>query len=240
MKNCPKCQTKNRDDANFCQSCNYRFGTVAERAEASSPSGGTRLCPAGKHTMDPSWTICPYCTGSGSRSAAASKPSAAPSAAGGKPKRRKTLVENAPPRQPTEAEEGIGEIMVRPAGDKAGKKTRYADAPPNAKARVMGLLVTYTWSREGQILGVYEGRNVIGRSDECDICIEDDDQMSQKHAVIVCRRGRFLIDDEMSSNGTYVNDENVDEKRQLANYDEIRTGATVWRFIMIEPPAEED
>lgn len=239
MKTCPKCQTQNRDDAKFCQSCKYRFGTVAERAEASSSSGGTRLCPAGKHTMDPSWTICPYCTGSGSRPAAASKPAPTPSAEAGKPKRRKTIVENPSSRPPTEAEEDDKAIG---AGRKRGK-TKYDSgpgAPPAAKARVIGLLVTYTWDNTGQVLGLYQGRNVIGRAEECDICIEDDEQMSQKHAVIAYRNGRFLIDDEMSSNGAHVNGENVDEKRRLANYDEIRTGATVWRFIMIEPPTEED
>src|ERR1043166_8377582 len=50
MKACPKCGTDNIDTAKFCKQC----------ASPLQQSGG-KTCPAGKHTMDPTWTECVYC-----------------------------------------------------------------------------------------------------------------------------------------------------------------------------------
>ena len=75
---------------------------------------------------------------------------------------------------------------------------------------------------------------MIGRDPSCDICVEDDNQMSGHHMSIRYLSGnnKFRFHDEMSSNGTYVNKELLDDG-ELQNYDIIRVGSTLFIFIAI-------
>jgi hypothetical protein len=122
-----------------------------------------------------------------------------------------------------------------------GDRTGPADT-----RRIVGVIVTYSWRPEGQLFTVREGKNYIGAdrvSSEpdhqlCHILIPNDTKMSAEHALILCRHGRYDIIDQKSSNGTFLGEELVPlQGAELPNYAEIRTGATVWSFIKIEPPA---
>ncbi len=72
---------------------------------------------------------------------------------------------------------------------------------------------------------------VIGRSRECDLRLPDTDT-SRRHAKIVCSAGRFVLHDLASTNGTFVNDERVEE-RELRPGDRIRIGANTVTFCQI-------
>jgi len=100
--------------------------------------------------------------------------------------------------------------------------------------KLVGFLVTYNRTPMGKAYNLYEGRNYIGRDASCDISIPDDNQMSGKHMLIRYLSGnnKFSFKDEMSSNGTYVNKELLDEG-ELQNYDIIRVGSTLFIFIAI-------
>ena len=100
--------------------------------------------------------------------------------------------------------------------------------------KLVGFLVTYNRTPMGKAYNIYEGRNYIGRDASCDISIPDDNQMSSKHMLIRYLSGnnKFSFKDEMSSNGTYVNKELLDEG-ELQNYDIIRVGSTLFIFIAI-------
>lgn len=100
--------------------------------------------------------------------------------------------------------------------------------------KLVGFLVTYNRNPMGKAFNIYEGRNYIGRDASCDISIPDDNQMSGKHMLIRYLSGnnKFSFKDEMSSNGTYVNKELLDEG-ELQNYDIIRVGSTLFIFIAI-------
>lgn len=100
--------------------------------------------------------------------------------------------------------------------------------------KLVGFLVTYNRTPMGKAFNVYEGRNYIGRDASCDISIPDDNLMSGKHMLIRYLSGnnKFSFKDEMSSNGTYVNKELMDEG-ELQNYDIIRVGSTLFIFIAI-------
>ena len=102
------------------------------------------------------------------------------------------------------------------------------------RKKLVGFLVTYDRTPMGKAFNIYEGRNFIGRDAECDISIPDDNQMSGKHMVIryLTGDGKFRFRDEMTSNGTYVNKELLDEG-ELHNYDIIRVGNTSFVFIAI-------
>lgn len=100
--------------------------------------------------------------------------------------------------------------------------------------KLVGFLVTYNRTPLGKAYNIYEGRNYIGRDTSCDISIPDDNQMSGKHLLIRYLSGnnKFSFKDEMSSNGTYINKELIDEG-ELQNYDIIRVGSTLFIFIAI-------
>lgn len=95
--------------------------------------------------------------------------------------------------------------------------------------------MTYSWKPEGQIFPVREGRNLIGRGEECDIRIPEDPMLSQVNSHITYRRN-FVVGDMVSMGGTDLNGEPVEEQfRPLENHARIRTGSTHWVFVVIDP-----
>lgn len=209
MKLCPKCHTENSTDANFCDKCQYKF-------PASPPP--SKLCPAGKHPMDPAWSSCPYCK-----------------AAQGKAADRVEIA--------TVGDEEISAEAKRKtafAGAETLPRAAAVPAPYVTGRRIVGLLVTYSARREGLIFPVYEGRNYLGSDPDCEICLSSDDQISGKHAAIFYRGAGFEICDEKSLNGTWMNGRAASLRGEpLANYAEFKTGATVWKFIAVEPAPTE-
>src|SRR5690606_19289325 len=71
---------------------------------------------------------------------------------------------------------------------------------------------------------------VIGRSSKCDVQL-DQESVSRNHARISRQRGTYVIHDLGSTNGTYVNDELVDEVA-LRDGDQIKIGRTIFKFIV--------
>ncbi len=64
----------------------------------------------------------------------------------------------------------------------------------------------------------------LGRSGRNTIVL-DDSYVSSEHAVIVYRDGRWWLTDHDSTNGTFVNDQPVDEEVALAPGDVVGIGA---------------
>lgn len=134
-------------------------------------------------------------------------------------------------------------LQENAAGAQAGARTTIRHNPAVAGSmkaaapgdrKLVGFLVTYNRTPMGKAFNIYEGRNYVGRDKECDICVPDDTMMSGKHLLIRYLSGnnKFSFKDEMSSNGTYVNKELIDEG-ELQNYDIIRVGNTLFIFIAI-------
>ena len=114
-----------------------------------------------------------------------------------------------------------------------------AAAPVPAQRKIVGMLITYSWAPEGQIFPVREGRNLIGRGEECDIRVAQDSMMSQVNSHITFRRG-FVVGDMVSMSGTYVDGDPIEEQfRRLPNYAQVRTGSTLWTFVAVAPQADE-
>ena len=78
---------------------------------------------------------------------------------------------------------------------------------------------------------ILEGRNMIGSKSSSEITIQDP-QVSSVHALILCRKDRFLLSDEMSSNGTTINGEDLSPRdpSELNDGDEIKIGNTTLLF----------
>lgn len=214
---CPKCHTSNRNDAVTCAKCGYRLAAVDQ--QVSTP----RLCPSRKHPMDPAWEECPYC-----------------------------VVDFDPVRETphetskSESKSVDDDITRMQAQSQSGprRSTQFvparasSPAPQTTGRRIVGLMVTYSWRPEGEVFAVYEGRNYVGHDRDCEVRMMDDDTISGKHAAIFYRGQNFTITDEKSMNGTFVNGAEAPiTGTSLKNYDEIKTGATAWRFIIIEPGA---
>jgi pSer/pThr/pTyr-binding forkhead associated (FHA) protein len=74
-----------------------------------------------------------------------------------------------------------------------------------------------------------EGETTIGRSPDCGIFL-DDVTVSRKHAVLHERNGSFLVEDQGSLNGTFVNRKRV-ESAQLEDGDELQIGKYRLTFL---------
>jgi DNA-binding winged helix-turn-helix (wHTH) protein len=84
----------------------------------------------------------------------------------------------------------------------------------------------------GRQLALHEGRNVIGRDADTDVCI-DAATVSRRHARITIDPEGATIEDLDSKNGTGVGAEGVRGPRRLVHGDEIRLGE-VW--VSFEQP----
>jgi pSer/pThr/pTyr-binding forkhead associated (FHA) protein len=75
------------------------------------------------------------------------------------------------------------------------------------------------------------GPQTIGRSEEAEVMIDWDPQVSGVHVELRRLAGDWLvIDDGMSRNGTFVNEERVVARRRLRDGDQLRVGGTLLVF----------
>jgi hypothetical protein len=72
-------------------------------------------------------------------------------------------------------------------------------------------------------------RTTIGRSPDCDVFL-DDVTVSRKHAVLVREGGRYLLEDEGSLNGTFLNRRRI-ESAELSDGDELQIGKYRLTFL---------
>jgi pSer/pThr/pTyr-binding forkhead associated (FHA) protein len=77
----------------------------------------------------------------------------------------------------------------------------------------------------------------VGRRSASDLVIDWDEQVSRLHARLERADGAWVIvDDGLSSNGTFVNEQRVNGSQPLRDGDSIRFGATVVAFRAPTPP----
>lgn len=98
--------------------------------------------------------------------------------------------------------------------------------------KICGWIVSFTIEPMGIDFRIYEGINTIGRDPENTITVSDDMSVSGKHVSILSKKGRFYIKDEMSANGSYINNVELEVGKtyDLNDGDEIKLGTTVFKF----------
>ena len=69
----------------------------------------------------------------------------------------------------------------------------------------------------------------IGRDEQNDLTLESK-KVSREHAEIRLERGRWVIEDQGSFNGTYLNGVRLEQPRRLAPGDVVRVGETDLRY----------
>ncbi|MCX7652446.1 MAG: FHA domain-containing protein [Bacteroidia bacterium] len=107
-----------------------------------------------------------------------------------------------------------------------GVTPQMRPVPQNRK--IVGWLISFTIHPNGVDFRLYEGRNTIGSDPKCDITLNDPGA-SGHHMTILYRAGQFLFRDELSTNGTFINGEMLNEGK-LNDGDIIRIGKTELRF----------
>jgi pSer/pThr/pTyr-binding forkhead associated (FHA) protein len=77
---------------------------------------------------------------------------------------------------------------------------------------------------------------VIGRGDDDDVRLEEDQRVSRPHARIRLESSRVaVIEDLGSGNGTFVNGVKIDGERMLGDGDVVVVGTTVFEVSVAEP-----
>jgi hypothetical protein len=84
--------------------------------------------------------------------------------------------------------------------------------------------------RPGRELIISKDQITIGRAEACDIGLFGGQGVEKVHARILRQGNRYLLADDGTPGGTYLNDEKVKEPTPLRDGDEIRVGNCVLRF----------
>ncbi|MGD8917125.1 MAG: FHA domain-containing protein [Syntrophobacterales bacterium] len=92
-------------------------------------------------------------------------------------------------------------------------------------------------STEKRVFPFYQ-RLTIGRHSANDVALADR-MVSKQHAVVGRVKGRIVVKDLGSRNGTFVNGEKV-EKAILASGDRLKVGSAVLRFFKEEESSKKD
>jgi len=181
------------------------------------------------HFIDESWDICPYCPNDSAEPEIpvirprAVEAAPAPAAAAREPALR-PITAARPAPLPT----GGQSLQVAPNPDGHPERTVAASKidASQQKRYVVGWLVGLSGASRGESYPVRMGRNVIGRDRRSDIVINDD-QASSHHADLVFRpeERRFILMDHNSTNGTYVNEAEIEPRRDLSGKDIVRIGS---------------
>jgi hypothetical protein len=84
--------------------------------------------------------------------------------------------------------------------------------------------------RPGRELMLVKGETVIGRAEGSDLGLFGDNGVERKHARILLNDGRYILYDEGTPGGTFVNDQRINGPTPLRSGDLIRVGRNVIVF----------
>jgi pSer/pThr/pTyr-binding forkhead associated (FHA) protein len=91
------------------------------------------------------------------------------------------------------------------------------------------LVVRSGGGRAGEHFRLQQERITVGRSPDCDIFL-DDVTVSRRHALVKQADGGFLIEDQGSLNGTFLNRRRI-ESAPLSDGDEVQIGKYKLTFL---------
>jgi hypothetical protein len=184
---------------------------------------GEKICPAG-HRIDASWDLCPFCPPEVSTGQI---PVVRPRGAGPTTQQGASGVARRSQPATTPATEPPSRTVAVPKGAFGLEPTRAG--------LVVGWLVGISSPIRGDAFAIRVGKNTIGRDPSSDVPVADD-QTSSHHADLVYRpeEQRFILMDHNSTNGTYVNDAEIEPRCDLEHHDIIRVGTQRLVFIRLD------
>jgi len=110
-----------------------------------------------------------------------------------------------------------------------------AQSPDRVARKLVGWLYSFALSPAGEYHALYEGRTTIGSGRANDIVINDPN-VSAKHCFIVHRNTKkTFVKDEGSTNGTFVNGEElVGSEKLITDGDEIKIAHIPWTVRLVK------
>ncbi len=96
---------------------------------------------------------------------------------------------------------------------------------------IVGWIVPLEGAQKFQTFKLMQGATVIGTSPPSQVVVMDQ-YMSTEHAEIVCSPAGFILNDKNSTNGTFVNDKQI-ESHELVDNDVFVLGGTRFKFKSI-------
>ncbi len=84
--------------------------------------------------------------------------------------------------------------------------------------------------RPGREMMLVKDETTIGRAEACDLGLFGDMSVERRHARILLNAGRYVLYDEGTPGGTFVNDRRIDDPTPLRSGDVIRVGRNVLIF----------
>ncbi len=116
----------------------------------------------------------------------------------------------------------------------SGSQTVLTEASEARSPRTsggQGILIIIYGEDLGRRVRVGTEPLIIGRSTQCDIQI-DQESVSRNHCRVRFDGSQFLVRDLESTNGTYVNDDPVEDEARLRHGDQLKVGRTILKFIV--------
>jgi diguanylate cyclase (GGDEF)-like protein len=103
-----------------------------------------------------------------------------------------------------------------------------------------GILTVTSGLEAGQIVGLRQGATItLGRAVDCGVSFVDRG-LSRVHAAVGWVGGKYLLQDEKSRNGTFVNGARIEQPVELQNGDRIALGAqTTLHFSLVSHDEEQ-
>jgi pSer/pThr/pTyr-binding forkhead associated (FHA) protein len=94
----------------------------------------------------------------------------------------------------------------------------------------LGQLVGAEGPYSGQVFALVAANSTVGRETTCDIVLSADTTISRTHARLINEGGNFVVYDNGSSNGTFVNGMRLSSPVALAPGDSVQFGGSKFRF----------
>lgn len=122
--------------------------------------------------------------------------------------------------------------------DSTGVRTLVADELP-PPSRLRAVLTVLSGSEVGRLVAVTPGETLkLGRDETCGVRFEDA-SLSRVHATVQALGAAYILTDEKSRNGTFVNGTRITTPRVLVDGDRVQLGgATRLRFSMVDGAEE--
>ncbi len=80
---------------------------------------------------------------------------------------------------------------------------------------------------------------LVGRDRSCAVCVEDAG-VSAVHASITHRKGKFLLEDRQSTNGTFLNGVRISSEQPLSDGDRLQLGVNTLLKISLQDAVEQE
>lgn len=104
----------------------------------------------------------------------------------------------------------------------------------------VGILVKTKGKRTGQAYLLYEGTNRIGRADNLEVSLPEEDTVSRNgHAEIVYQNDSFLLFAVKEGRDVFLNEKRIDRQAELHDRDRVGIGDCDFVFIKFDDIYEE-